>query len=207
MAALCERYWKPIYAWFRAAGKSPHDAEDATQGFLCHVVETHSIRRFDPAKARFRTWLVACLRNFSADEHRRDTAQKRRPEGLASLEDLRAAEGAAFEPPDGSSPSDAFLDAWRRSVLGQAMRTVEEECRDRGREADLKVFLDYYSEAHRQQLKWQDVAQRHGLASAKDATRRADWVKARLSAAIRRELLRRVGSEEEFNEELRDLRG
>ena len=34
LAALCEAYWYPTYAYFRRAGRDPHDAEDLTQGFF-----------------------------------------------------------------------------------------------------------------------------------------------------------------------------
>ena len=37
LAALCGRYWRPLYAFARRAGRSPEDAEDLVQGFFEHL--------------------------------------------------------------------------------------------------------------------------------------------------------------------------
>ena len=74
---LCTLYWAPVYHYIRRRGKSPHDAEDLTQGFFAHVLESTLLERSDPARGRFRGYLVAALKGYLADEHERASARKR----------------------------------------------------------------------------------------------------------------------------------
>src|SRR5260221_2195792 len=37
LASLCQAYWFPLYAYLRRQGKTQHDAQDLTQGFLLHM--------------------------------------------------------------------------------------------------------------------------------------------------------------------------
>ncbi|MDP1587581.1 MAG: hypothetical protein Q8M07_07565, partial [Prosthecobacter sp.] len=42
LAELCQTYWKPVYAFLRRQGNTPHDAEDLTQGFFAMLLERDS---------------------------------------------------------------------------------------------------------------------------------------------------------------------
>src|SRR5579863_1002341 len=77
MASLCATYWRPLYAYVRRQGRSVEDAQDLTQSFFSLLLERDSLRRVDPALGRFRSFLLASLRNFMAGEWRRLHAAKR----------------------------------------------------------------------------------------------------------------------------------
>src|SRR5690349_5841201 len=64
LATLCESYWYPVYAFIRRTGKSPHDAEDLTQGFFARLLEKDMLATIDPSKGRLRSFLLTCVRNF-----------------------------------------------------------------------------------------------------------------------------------------------
>ena len=69
---LLSVYWSPVYAYLRRRGHDPHDAADLTQGFLSEVVlDRGFVERADPARGRFRSFLLSALRKFVIDEHRR----------------------------------------------------------------------------------------------------------------------------------------
>src|SRR5213079_63120 len=68
LATLCRAYWRPLYAFLRRQGKSPHDAEDLTQAFLAHLLENHRLSQVRKEKGKFRSFLLASLRNFLSDE-------------------------------------------------------------------------------------------------------------------------------------------
>src|SRR3989442_7054857 len=69
--ALVGAYWKPVYNYVRLKwGASGEDAEDLTQGFFARALEKGFFDRFDPARARFRTYLRACLVGFVANERK-----------------------------------------------------------------------------------------------------------------------------------------
>lgn len=74
---LCSSYWFPIYAFLRRRGLPPADAEDLVQGFFASLFEHDSLAGVSPERGRFRSFLLASLRNHLADQHDRATALKR----------------------------------------------------------------------------------------------------------------------------------
>src|SRR5256885_10925371 len=77
LATLCRAYWFPLYAYLRRQGKSPHDAQDLTQGFLLHLVEKHTLSRVHQERGKFRSFLLASLQYYLAGERDKEQAQKR----------------------------------------------------------------------------------------------------------------------------------
>ena len=61
LAELCRTYWPPVYGFVRGSGYSEHDAQDLTQGFFCHLIEQQIYMRADPARGKFRTFLLASV--------------------------------------------------------------------------------------------------------------------------------------------------
>src|SRR6202008_5016749 len=59
--------WKPVYKYLRLRWHaSPQDAEDLAQGFFAAAFEKGFFDRYDPQRARFRTFLRACLDGFAS---------------------------------------------------------------------------------------------------------------------------------------------
>src|SRR6266496_4092410 len=75
LATLCRAYWFPLYAFIRRQGKSPQDAEDLTQGFLLHLMERETLSRVKREKGKFRSFLLASLQYYLADERSKECAQ------------------------------------------------------------------------------------------------------------------------------------
>src|ERR1700754_3089368 len=68
---LVSAYWRPVYVYLRLRWRlSAEDAEDATQGFFAAALERRFFDTFDPAKARFRTFLRVCLDRFVQNERK-----------------------------------------------------------------------------------------------------------------------------------------
>src|SRR5437660_3011213 len=88
---LCRIYWRPIYGFLRRQGVGQEDAEDLTQGFFALLLERRDLSAVRREKGRLRSYLLAALKHFLADERRRAMAIKRgngqRP---IPLEELRA---------------------------------------------------------------------------------------------------------------------
>ena len=68
LAELCRTYWYPLYAFVRRKGHSPHDAQDLTQAFFARLLEKNYVAQADRERGRFRTFLLAALTHFLADE-------------------------------------------------------------------------------------------------------------------------------------------
>ena len=76
-ASLCNDYWPPIFAYVRRLGFSEADAQDLTQGFFVHLLEHRTVRRADPHRGKFRSFLLGALKNYVANEATRAGRQKR----------------------------------------------------------------------------------------------------------------------------------
>ena len=77
LARLCEQYWQPLYAYARSKVRDVHKAQDLTQGFFAHVVAKDSLRQAAPERGRFRSFVLASLKNFMANDYAAENAQRR----------------------------------------------------------------------------------------------------------------------------------
>src|SRR6266487_6246916 len=109
LASLCSTYWYPLYAFIRRQGSTPHEAEDLTQEFFLRFLERHALGSVQPAAGKFRSFLLACLKNFLANERERAHAQRRgggRP--LVPLDSGKAETRYSLEPADHRTPEAVF---------------------------------------------------------------------------------------------------
>ena len=98
---LCRTYWFPIYAFVRRQGHGPHDAQDLTQEFFARLLEKKYLAEVDPTKGRFRSFLLASLKHFLANEWDKTQAQKRGGGQILIPIDAATAEtSCGFEPAD-----------------------------------------------------------------------------------------------------------
>ena len=128
LAGLCRAYWYPLYAYVRRTGRSPEDAQDLTQGFFEHLLESRLLASADAAKGRFRSFLRQCFRNFMAAEHARATCQKRGGgQPILSLDVVGAEARFGCEMADTRSPEVVYERNWALVVLDEAMLEVQRE--------------------------------------------------------------------------------
>ena len=127
LATLCEGYWYPLYAFVRRAGHDADEARDLTQAFFARVIEKGFLREARPERGRFRTFLLACLKHFLANEWHRARAQKR-GSGLRQLplDDL-GEERYVREPADFETPERLFERRWAMTVLARALDALDSE--------------------------------------------------------------------------------
>jgi RNA polymerase sigma-70 factor (ECF subfamily) len=131
LAELCEAYWFPIYAYIRRTGKSGEDARDLTQAFLARMIEKNDVSDADPARGRFRTFLLASVRHFLANQHDAATARKRG--GGARHLPIEIEDGErryAYEPVDHQTPEHVFERRWALAALEAAMARLGQRYAD-----------------------------------------------------------------------------
>ena len=75
LSSLCQVYWYPLYAYVRRRGYSEPDAQDLTQGFFADLLERRDIQSVRPELGRFRSFLLTALKNFMANEYRKESAE------------------------------------------------------------------------------------------------------------------------------------
>ena len=77
LETLCGMYWYPLYTYVRRRGHDAEEAQDLTQGFIARMLEKHSLRHFQQERGRFRSFLLASMKHFLANERDAVRAQKR----------------------------------------------------------------------------------------------------------------------------------
>ncbi len=134
---LCALAWYPLFHYLRRRGRDPHEAADLVQGLFLGLLQRNDFERLDPARGRFRSFLLAALEHHASHEHAKRRALKRG--GGARLEalDVPTVEDAEAryrrEPADHRTPEAAFESAWARELLDRAWRTLEAEYEARGK--------------------------------------------------------------------------
>jgi RNA polymerase sigma factor (sigma-70 family) len=137
LAKLCEGYWYPLYSFVRRRGYAPDDAQDLTQGFFAQLLEKRGLGRVDPEQGRFRTFLLASLKNFLANDWDKTQAQKRGGgQMIVSLDQARAETRYRLEPSHQSTPERHFERQWAMTLLEQVLADLGAEYRRVG-QADL----------------------------------------------------------------------
>jgi len=146
MEHLCRIYWYPLYAHVRRRGHDHHTAEDLTQEFFARLLDLQWLDSVSPEKGRFRTFLLAALDHFLANEWRKGQALKRGGgQVMLSLEETQSGEERfSREISSLAAPEPAFDKLWATTVLDQAITRLQQEFSVRGKMThfqDWKVFL------------------------------------------------------------------
>jgi DNA-directed RNA polymerase specialized sigma24 family protein len=206
---LAGGYWKPLYKHFRLRWRlEPADAEDAVQGFLAEAWDGAYFDGYDPARARFRTFLRVCADGYASKRRRAERALKRGGGAVVTGLDFRTAEGEvrALDPADPADPDEAFRRETVRALFERALERARAELEEAGKLAHWRLL-------ERCDLEPADARPSYATLAA-EAGVPVTTVTNRLAAARRvfrrhaLELLRDLcGSDAEFREEARALFG
>ncbi|HUY31732.1 MAG TPA: sigma-70 family RNA polymerase sigma factor [Pirellulales bacterium] len=133
LAQLCQAYWYPLYSFVRRRGYSPHDAEDLTQAFFAQILEKRRLEHVDPELGRFRTFLLASLKNFLANDWDRAHACKRGGgQTIVSLDEASAESRYRLEPSHEMTPERHFERQWAMTLLDQVLDALRDEYQAEG---------------------------------------------------------------------------
>ena len=201
---LCRNYWHPLYAYVRGAGYSREEAEDLTQEFFARLLAQNSVARADPARGRFRSFLLASLKHFLANEWEKARARKRG--GGAQLLPLEfdTAETRCAQPvAPGDTPDRAYDRQWALALLDVVLGQLRREYRHAGRE-DMYLGLKDTLSGGRSEIPYRELGARLGLSegAVKVAAHR---LRQRYRELLRAEIANTVAGPEEVEEELQHL--
>lgn len=204
LAALCETYWYPLYAYLRRRGYSPDQAEDHVQGFVAYLLEKGVVERADPRCGKFRSFLLGTLKHFVSGERDRAGAQKRgggRP--LLTLDVREAEKQYAIEPAEQLSPDRLFQRQWALTVLNRTMTRLKAEWAGRDREA-VFVALRIYLTREDDSISYREASVQLGMSegAVKAAVHR---LRQRYRVLLYEEIGETVTSRAQVDEEINDL--
>ena len=201
MAALCKDYWYPLYAFVRRRGHAAHDAQDLTQAFFADLLERNATMA-DPAKGKFRSYLLGALKHFLANDWHRNQAQKRGGGQIIVEWDALDAEARYAMEPAEQTDADALYDRrWAMELLDRAMAKLRAEFEVKG---DRETFLALKGTLTGAESPREELAKQLGLSEGalKVAIHR---LRVRYREVLRAEIAETVNSPGEVDEEMRHL--
>lgn len=202
LSKLIEAYWKPVYHYLRRRGNDAESSKDLTQSFFAALLERDALHDVTEGRGRFRSFLLAVLRNFVADEHDRDAALKRGGgAGTLSLDFASAETNLPWTPASQETPDAVFRRSWAVRVMAQAWESLREHYASQGRVAEYELLRDHLSTA---QVPYDEMARKLGLTET-DIKNRVHAARQRIAAAIRAVIRSYTDTEDDAKEELRDL--
>jgi RNA polymerase sigma-70 factor (ECF subfamily) len=202
---LCKTYRYPLYAYVRRAGYSQEDAADRTQEFLFRFIHANALSGVQHEKGKFRSFLLACLKNFLSTEWRKATAQKRGGgESVISLDEVQAEDWYQAEQRDTSDPQMLFDRRWAIAVLDQTRLLLRQEYMKTGKTPLLEALEGCLPGAGKLRP-YTDLAKELQCpqSTIKSYVHR---IRTRFAELLRQTVKETVSSESELEEELRYLR-
>jgi RNA polymerase sigma factor (sigma-70 family) len=208
---LIRSYWRPVYKYIRIKWHADEEqAKDLTQEFFTRAIDAGFFQRFDPAKARFRTYLRVCLHGFVANEFKAASRKKRGGDYSILSLDFEDAERELrhTQISDDVDPDEFFRQESIRSLFGQAVAELRAKLGAAGKDLQLALFerYDLGVDASPDRPTYQSLADEFDL----PVTQVTNYL-----ASVRREFRRIVldrlrevsGTEHEFRQEAMELLG
>lgn len=147
LTALCQTYWYPLYAFARRQGRTPHEAEDLTQEFFVRLLAKDGLAAVNPQNGRFRSFLLASLKNFSANDWDRNHTIKRGGAFTIISWDDRSGENRYLrEPAHDVTPERLFEQSWALTVIESVLEELRKEYADAGKARLFESIHSYLEE-------------------------------------------------------------
>ena len=143
LAALCQIYWYPLYAFIRHQNYSPEEAQDLTQAFFARLLERHFLDDYVRERGRFRSFLLAALKHFLANERDWRRAQKRGGGLTAVSLDALIQTGEqrfSLEPRYSITPESIFEKQWALTLLDHVLSRLQRDFAAAGKQTHFDRF-------------------------------------------------------------------
>jgi DNA-directed RNA polymerase specialized sigma24 family protein len=201
---LCRTYWRPIYAFVRREGARPEEAKDITQGFFALILERKDFNSVRQEKGRLRSFLLAALKHFMANE-RRDAATLKRGGGrtLLPLDEAEFYETGDLDRSDMLTADLLYDRKWAFTVLDRVFARLREESQGSAN-TPLQERLNTLLSDEPDRPSQAEIAREFGMTenAVKQAFHR---LRQRYRQLLREEVAQTVATPAEVEDELRHL--
>lgn len=205
LETLCRTYRPPVLDYIRHRGYPADSVEDLAQAFFAQFIEHAWHANADPARGRFRAFLLTALKRFLIDADEQLHAKKRGGAIQFRSFDQTATNTSTLDNLAGDQTPDlAFERSWAATLLATAMRRLRAEAEEAGKLAMFEQLREFLGERP-DEADYARVAQvlnlrRNTLAVAVHRLRH------RLRELIRDELAQTTTSKAELDAEIQALR-
>src|SRR5713226_1984120 len=150
LAELCQTNWAPLYSFVRSRGYAMEDAQDLTQSFFAYLIEHKIYARADRTKGKFRSFLLASLKNFLGHAYDREQTLKRGGSlDFLPLDDARAEAAESlfqthFTDGEPNGEDRLFERSWAEALVGAGLERLSAEYQAEGKQSlfqQLRIFL------------------------------------------------------------------
>jgi RNA polymerase sigma factor (sigma-70 family) len=207
LAELCRIYWAPLYSFVRNRGYTVHDAQDLTQSFFVYLLEYKIYARVERQKGKFRSFLLASLKNFLAHASERERTLKRGGgQNFLPLheEQIENAE-SLFQTHSSTSSEDRIFDrSWAAALVTAALERLVADYKSESKEKLFKELRAFLGGGAGPPPTYAELTVRLGMP---ESTLRSHVtrLRARYREALHAEVLRTVQTKAQAQEELHVL--
>lgn len=141
---ICSGYWRPIYHYVRGRGYSREQAEDLTQGFFERLMEKNQLAEFRKERGRFRSFLLAAVKHYLANQHDRAKANKRggdRNHVVIDWSQGNPERTFLLEPADSMTPEILFDREWGRTAIDRTRERLRAEMERAGKKTQFDELI------------------------------------------------------------------
>lgn len=207
LSELCAAYYAPVVVFLRRDGREEDVARELAHDFFARLLEGEAMEGADPERGRFRSYLLAAVKRFAADQRERAGALKRG----GGYEQVSLQSGGTVTEPglqvedaQVMAPDAAFDREWAVTLLARALVSLERTLGEEGKAEHFAVLKPWLTTGLDDQPQVAAAAQL-GISEAavKVAIHR---LRQRFREAVRGEIAQTVSAPEVVEEELEALR-
>lgn len=211
LARVIEIYRPAVYKYVRLHWhKDPETALDLTQSFFLLALEKDFLADFDPAKARFRTFLRLCLDRFIGKENQSESRIKRGGDAQHLSTDFEFIERDLVTPKNAInlSPEELFEQEWIRNLLTSAVSTLKQHYEKSGKAIHFAIFerYDLQSLDSNDKTSYQQLASQYSL-SVETVTNYLAAARRDFRKIVLEQIREMTATDEEYREEVRSILG
>ena len=210
LAQLCQTYWAPLYTFVRSRGHAVHDAQDLTQSFFAYLIEHKIYARVDRKKGKFRSFLLASLKNFLGHAYDREQTLKRGGSlDFLALDDARAEAAESlfrthFVSVEPAREDRFFERSWAEALVGAGLERLAAEQKAEGKDKLFKELRIFLTGSANPLPSYDDLAVRLSL-PASTLRSHVSRLRSRYREFLRAEVRRTVNNDAEVDGELHEL--
>lgn len=202
LSELCAAYYTPVVAFIRSGGRQEDAARELAHGFFAKVLAGHSLQGADPARGRFRSYLLGAVKHFLRDAYAKQHAEKRGG-GIENVPLGDTSSGLGVADAGQQTAEQAFDRQWALTVISRALALCQEELGAAGKSSHFEVLKPWIN-GPGTGLSQSTAAAALGMSegAVKVAIHR---LRQRFRDAVKAEIAQTIAPEDDADEELRHL--
>ena len=158
---LCESYYAPVVAFIRREGQAEDSARDLAHEFFAKILSADSLGSAEPARGRFRSYLLGAVKHFLINQRRNANREKRG----GAADHVTIGTGTDTSPgvdvaDNRALPPDAIFDReWALAIIDRALAALGQESVSAGHAKQFAALKPWLSPAAAPQSQAQIAAE------------------------------------------------